>query len=208
MGDKRYRDPGLRRVLVDVDGVLADFVKDILTAVGSDLTDKDIKTWDLFGELNEQQAEKALQVMADSEFWRNMTVLPHAKETIAQLRQHYDVRFLTSPWAKPDRGWLCHGWGYARFHWLKDNFGAEPSDLIISYDKTVVKGDILIDDKFEYVRDWQAFHPQGKAILMDRSYNQSFDWEERVKIGKNGWEFYTKHHIDRLCTSKTNLILR
>lgn len=184
-------------ILCDVDGVLGDFVGDILTQVNSPLKPEDINDWDMFSLMeNARKGDKAkvMDILAKEYFWRHMALLPHAKESIQNLRKHGRVVFVTAPWIYKYDRWLCKTWGWGRTEWLREHFDASMKDVIIGYDKGICQGDILIDDKYDNVCSWQKANPNGTAILVERPYSTEFPWEYRIKICEDKWDWkYPKH---------------
>lgn len=181
-------------ILCDVDGVLADFTGALLEQCGTSLKASDVNNWDLFSMMEPHCRAKAFKILKGYDFWRNLPVLPHAKEAIEDLRRQGKVVFVTSPWANATSGWQCKGWGYARAHWLKEHFNATHADVIIAYSKGFVTGDILIDDRFKNIDEWSKMNPNGQAFLMRRPHNRDDAWEDCVRISDYGWEFYKEEN--------------
>ena len=178
-----------KTILCDVDGVLADFTGALLDQCGTVVKPSDINNWDLFSMLEPDCRAKAFKILQNSEFWRNLPVFPHAQEAVEDLRRKGRVLFVTSPWANSTTGWECHGWGYARAHWLREHFSTPSADLIIAYSKGYVRGDILIDDRFKNISEWSTMNPNGRAYLMRRPHNRDDSWEHEVVAADYGWEF-------------------
>lgn len=77
------------------------------------------------------------------DFFRNLQPLKNAIETVNQLRhsEHYDVYILTAPSIKNP---LCY---MEKRIWIEQHFDLDlVKKLIISPDKSLFKGDYLIDD--------------------------------------------------------------
>lgn len=174
----------VKPILCDVDGVLGDFVGDILRKSGSILTPEDIKGWDMFEKMHTDVRERAFEILKTSEFWLEQTVLPHAQQEVAKLREQGRVLFVTHPWTS------CKTWTWARATWLEKHFKASTADIIFCQEKQHVQGTMLIDDKYDNILAWQKGNPEGRAILMDRTYNLDLPWHDRVRLGSQGWEFY------------------
>jgi 5'(3')-deoxyribonucleotidase len=67
----------------------------------------------------------------------------------------------------------------AKLLWLKTHkFLEDKSDLVVCYDKSLVRANILIDDKYENVKSFV-----GRGILFSQPWNARFTDVERV----NGW---------------------
>jgi 5'(3')-deoxyribonucleotidase len=167
-------------VLLDCDGVLADFGTSLLEAVGLEgITAADIDEWDIFSiierEAGIQARHKAFGVLEDPHFWAGMRLMPGAQELVQMLKAFQcDIHVVTSPWV------ACAGWDKARREWLCAAFSLRHDRLIITEAKSKVVGDVFIDDKIEHVRAWEEAHPYSIAVLMDAPYNRNEDGEWRL----------------------------
>lgn len=170
-----------RRVLLDVDGVLADFLSAakqvVMDVTGRPLSELALQDWNIF-RLYDKETENKFYEVFKREGWC-MSLAPYfrAQEGVELLRKaDLDVYFLTSP---------MHGrhWAYERAAWLMKHFGAKNDHIIQTNAKYVCKGRVLVDDKPAHVENWQGAHPGGIGILWDRQYNQGSHWKPRT----NGW---------------------
>ena len=72
--------------------------------------------------------------------YRNLEVMPGAKEALIKLNQDFDIFIAsTPPWDRPDM------WG-AKREWLAEHFPWLKRKLILTHRKDLLIGDILIDD--------------------------------------------------------------
>ena len=168
------------RILVDMDGVIADWGH----AYGQSL--------DAHGEaaaliprhadqrsfnLNEGRtdAEKAIiaEVMVQKGFYSRLRPIPGAKAALkAMLKAGHDVRIVTSPWvsnptcASDKLNWVAKHYGD---HWAQR--------VIITTDKTLVRGDYLVDDKPEVKGDAV---PTWEHVLFDQPYNRDVTNRRRI----------------------------
>lgn len=112
-------------------------------------------------------------VMVEPEFYANLDPIPGAMQALkAMLKAGHDVRIVTSPWvsnptcASDKLNWIVRHYG---FHW-----GAR---VIITADKTLVRGDYLIDDKPE-VTGSQT--PTWEHIYFTQPYNEHLEGRRRI----------------------------
>ncbi len=163
------------RMIVGVDGVVADLHGHILRAVGSTLSPLEVIDRNLFSQLTFVQQETARQVMAEPDFWLSMPVLPGAVEGIQtfQLRGHQIV-WATAPWTE------CKQWEWARRAWLAQHFSARSEDIAVLFEKQWLTGDFFVDDSPESVVAWQRAHAHGAAFLYHAPYNADFLWPQRL----------------------------
>lgn len=154
-------------ILCDVDDVLADFVgawaKRISAAHGISLCAADFVTWDLHGFLPHDIALAAYRDLGDPNFYDEVSVLPGALEGIERLRELGRVVFVTSSNTAHYRG---------KAHWMETH-GFLPdqprhSDLIMAHDKSLIRGDLLIDDGAHNIT---AF--PGETLLFDHPHNRA-----------------------------------
>lgn len=172
-----------KRILVDVDGVLADFVGaflDITNRIaGSSLTPEAVTSWNL-DDIPEVAAhsEAIWKETGRPGFARNLKLFPGAVEAVEMLKSHGEVYLLTAPlWAhKEHEDILFHGqtFCYDRVKWAHENFGIPSKNVMFAYPKELVDGEMLIDDKVENIQGWLENHgrrPGRRAILWAQPYN-------------------------------------
>ena len=162
------------RVLIDVDGVIANFVVAFMTLyehhAGSVPDDFEWKNWDSMDDLPDQQARDSTWRDPDL-FW---ILMPYsgAVEALYGLNQRHDVRIVTA---------VPHMHVKARSDWFHREapFIHRKPQMIFTNDKSLIKADVIIDDKVEHVDDWleENVVPRGAGYLIDRPWNQH---------GKNG----------------------
>lgn len=105
---------------VDMDGVLCDF----------------------YGPFMRAKTDKTPYPHAEYGFFLNLEPLPGAIEAMKYLTMYYHVYILTRPSV---RNILCYT---EKAQWIKNHLGFEMLDkLIFACDKSMVKGDFLIDDQ-------------------------------------------------------------
>lgn len=153
--------------ILDVDGVVADFTSYMLKLVGSNKTLADIVDWDIFGFITPEEKKHALELLSTQAFWENQPLISGAVEGVAAIRSAgHKVLWCTSPWLD------CVGWAYARRRWIQRYFDAASNDIIIAETKSILRGDVFIDDRPKHVTAWAAANPSGVAWLYDAPYNQ------------------------------------
>jgi 5'(3')-deoxyribonucleotidase len=170
--------------LLDVDGVLANFIEAVLRlvedATGRKYVHGDIQTWEVFESLpavQHLQTDIYEQLRSPGGCY-NIPVYEGAVDGVASLREVVDVVIVTSPF--PRATW----WMVERERWLADQFGIEERDVIHTRRKELIHGDFLVEDKAENGETWQKEHPRGLSLLWDRAYNQKSqlprvrDWKE------------------------------
>jgi len=174
--------------LVDVDGVLADFLPHLLErATNNRIAPADVRKWDVFSYLTVEEYDLSLALCAGYDFWAQVPVISGAVEGVEKLRSTYDaVRFLTAPW------FGCDKWASIRMEWLMKHFGARATDVIFSTEKYFVRGALFIDDKPTHVERWAETNDAGHAVLYDAGYNKACTPPHRLM----GWA-----DLDRVLSS-------
>ncbi|XP_075846182.1 5'(3')-deoxyribonucleotidase, cytosolic type isoform X3 [Microtus pennsylvanicus] len=141
------------RVLVDMDGVLADFESGLLQGFrrrfpGEPHVPLEQRRGFLASEqyraLRPDLAEKLASVYEAPGFFLNLEPIPGAVDALREMNdmQDTEVFICSSPLRKYDH---CVG---EKYRWVEQNLGPQFVErIILTRDKTVVMGDLLIDDK-------------------------------------------------------------
>lgn len=162
-------------VLVDIDGVLADFVSVYLGIVeyqlGKVFRPADVTVWDVGNALGLDEDEKA--VVHEELFSPGVAFFmkPYegAVQFVEDLKNHgLDPWLLTSP-LKESPTWCSD-----RRRWVDRHFGRDMGRKLIFADrKELVAGRFFIDDKPSNLVAWKDRNPEGTAILWDAPYNKT-----------------------------------
>lgn len=163
------------RAIIDVDGVVADFVGHLLGGVDYELGRETVVDYDLRKALSLAQQEKMDQLLRETSFWETIPVLPGALEGIDEIRAvGHEIIWATSPWLP------CREWESVRRSWLKQHFDAAPDEIVVTFQKHILTADFFIDDRPDSVVAWQRAHSHGIAFLFDAPYNAQFLWPHRM----------------------------
>lgn len=167
----------MKRVLLDVDGVLADFVSAFLIVVGRETgvvaTPEQVTGFDICASLDltrEQASRVKRSIGSWPRFARDLTVYPGAIEGVAKLRSIADVYIVTSPWNSNPT------WTHDREDWLMRHFGIPHARVTHTSAKYLCRGDFLVDDKVSAIEAWQAEHPDSRGIVWNTPHNQLDAW--------------------------------
>jgi 5'(3')-deoxyribonucleotidase len=160
------------RILLDVDGVLADFTSaalDIVAKVcGRRYALADVARFDICDAFGLPKASRRLvmgTIARTPGFVSSMEPLPGALEGVAKLRAMADVYILTTPWPGSPT------WEHERREWLAHHFKIEHKHVLQGDPKFLVDGDVFVDDRSGNVRAWLAERPMKCGVLWGTRHN-------------------------------------
>jgi 5'-nucleotidase len=171
-------------ILVDMDGVVADFLPTLLEQYNY-LTNENVpldriksnKTFKWVGD-----AILCRKLIETPGFIRGLPPLDGAQEAIERLHgQGHDIVFVSN-------GTNCPTSGHEKRDWLKFYFSKvwpQKVPLILTSDKWRVRGDVILDDD---PKNLIHLDPTTKGLLFSTSYNADVTGFERIY----GWD----HFID------------
>lgn len=168
------------RVLVDMDDVVAEWgagYDQLLDEHGEAAAEiprrRDRTSWDL--RTGRTAAEKQIieRIMREPGFYRFLRPVPGARTALRQIREEgYDIRFVSAPYisnptcASDKIAWIARYYGS---HWAQR--------VILTTDKTLVRGDVLIDDRPDITG---AETPEWEHVLFSQPYNRHITNQRRI----------------------------
>ena len=169
-----------KELLIDLDGVVADLDKEIMLRIhrrfpellvypGGNAPSYFLE--DLYPTVYHAQIVEMFLVEG---LFLQLEVIPGAREALKYLvQQGHDVRLCSAPTYSFSR--YCAS---EKAAWVHHNLGAEwEKRLILTHDKTVVDGDILVDDRPSVTGVRQ---PRWEHVLYDRLCNRSVPGLRRI----------------------------
>lgn len=166
-------------ILVDMDGVLADFELGLLNTFKAKYPDKaciELKDRNQFyAHKQYPESSRALiwKIIYAPGFFRNLPPIPGAVEAMQALSKTSHELFLcTSPLTQYENCVL------EKYQWVDEHLGkAFTKRIILTKDKTLVQGDYLIDDR----PDIQGVAtPSWTHLLYTQPYNQHIQNKQRI----------------------------
>lgn len=156
-------------IAVDVDDVCLDLVTNWIEKYnvdyGDTLTKDQVTDWDITSFVKNEYRDAMLSYIRDDEIFLSATPIKNALETILWLKNKFRVIYVTA-----NDPLNC------KFKWLLDNgFIEGVDDLIIAYDKSLILSSILIDDKYENVKD------RDGGWLFSQPWNKKYNFKNRVE---------------------------
>jgi len=166
-------------ILIDQDGPLADFEQGFINKWQSLFPGEffipleERTTFYIRQQYPKNLIEKVDSVYSAPDFFRNLPPTKGAIEAINKLLSlGHDVRICTSPLSHYENCVL------EKFEWVEKHFGRQfTKRMILTKDKTMVRGDLLIDDKPEING---VFKPVWEHIIFDRPYNKNKSEKRRL----------------------------
>lgn len=177
--------------LVDQDSVLADFDLEIQKRLEArhpeiSLIPLEEHTTFYFGDHYPEKYRPIIEsIYNESGFIRDLPVIEGSLLALQEmLALGIDVKICTSPLINIRQ---CV---FEKYEWVERHLGVEwTARLIITRDKTLVKGEFLIDDKPEIIG---ACVPDWEHIMFDQPYNRKIKDKRRLV----GWKNWRKLLLD------------
>lgn len=169
-------------VLVDMDDVMCNFVESLCSWLNKEyqtnVTKQDITEWDLRKFFPTLSVDEIFDPTHTDDFWKTVAPIDGSQEFIRKLMKNdaYDVYICTSS----DYRTIKH-----KFDWVLKRYFPYISwkQVIITKNKSMVRGDILIDDGVHNLENTSF-----KKILMSTPSNQNYDAVSNGMIRVNTWE--------------------
>ena len=181
-------------ILVDMDDVLSDFLQSWIdylnTRYGLSVRYQDVTKWDMKKAYPELTDKQIYSPLAHRSFWHKVNAKKDAvKSMVRFIEQGHVIRIVTS--SSPItllpklEGFLLRKFPFFSYR-----------DVIVSYDKKLIKGDVMIDDG-----PHNLVGGEYKKILFTAPHNISIDTDKYGFIRADEWKDVVAI-IDELATEK------
>jgi 5'-nucleotidase len=167
------------RILVDMDGTIADWETkfyDTWRALHPDKVAVPVSERTTFRIVEQYPPEYRHHVRAvytSPGFFRTLEPIPGALDAMREMREAgHDVRICTSPLSDYRNCVL------EKYEWVEEYLGPDwIGALILTRDKSVVRGDVLVDDRPDVAGEASA---EWEHVLYDQPYNQAVPRKRRL----------------------------
>ena len=168
----------MQRICVDMDEVMADTLAEHIRRYNQTF-DEEVTPQDLAGkglwEITPQDRQQQLRAFLDAEdFFENLALMPGAQEVLEQLSSRFEIFIATQAMAVPN------SLG-PKYRWLQRHFPfIPPAHYVFCGDKSILRGDYLIDDLPKNLLNFQG---QGLLFTAPRNLTATGfvrvnDWAE------------------------------
>ena len=173
------------RILIDMDGVLSDFDGEFLKRWRERYPDKVYVPWEerttfyVRDQYPDELKPLVTEIVREPGFFRNMMPIEGGREALTEMdSMGIEVFICTSPLSAYKNCVL------EKFEWVEQALGPQwVKRIILTKDKTLVKADILIDDKPEITGVETS--PGWEHILYDRPYNRGVN---KMRVTWANWK--------------------
>jgi 5'(3')-deoxyribonucleotidase len=167
-----------KRVLVDCDGILADFMTPCIDFInertGMSHTVDEVRGWNAFECLKYEYLEAQFFDLVTRGGWcSGMIPYSGAQDGLRRLSLEAEVVIVTSPMQSLP-------WALERTQWLKRYFNVPHERIVMTRTKRYVSGDFIIDDLAENCADWLSGNLSGTALLWTRPWNEDNEFAMTV----------------------------
>lgn len=159
------------KLLIDTDGVLADFVGHVITylrADGHDVREGQFTEYDLVNNMDKACARAFTRLAGNENFCFSVPRLPNAQETLkALISKGHNVLLVTSLWIAP-----C--WEKARTEWFESLLSSKALQkiefqFVTAEERVNMPGDVLVEDKLKTLVNWSRTN--RKSFLINQVWN-------------------------------------
>lgn len=159
-----------KRILVDMDGILCDFIGAFLSKYNKEFNDtltiEDIHNHDFQRCLKPAAQSVWKSYMAEPGFFRNLVPLPNALESLKELHDAGHKIYIASSHANAISSKEKHEWLEHHVPWLNRK------RFFFGYDKFMLKADVLIDDAHHNIEQYREEWPNAEIYTISYPWNQ------------------------------------
>lgn len=161
----------MKTILVDMDNTLVDLLRPWLAAYrdvgGEHILPEDVTSYNFEGLV--KNPKLFVQVLKSGGIFAEAKPMPGAQHGLRELLREHKVVIVTKVNSFNARAYDAKIGTMWRYFPEVDR-----RNMIFASDKSLIHGDVLIDDAPENLEAWLAAHPEGHAFMPVWPYNESF----------------------------------
>lgn len=166
-------------ILIDMDDVLeeltAAWVAELNRVYGTSVRPEDIVSWEIADFFPTLTTEQVFSPLHCPEFWSTLVPTQDAPDIVKRLLDDgHTIRIVTASHyntVAPKIAWLLSAYPYLKWE-----------DIIIASDKSIVYGDVMIDDGVHNLETTSCI-----KLLFDRYHNHAYNAEANDMIRVKAW---------------------
>jgi len=165
----------MKRIAVDMDGVLADVYAQFFKLHERDTGE--IKTLeDVSGKLEFEAFELGKQHVLSDGFFLEAPVMGDSQAILAMLNKHYEIFIVSSATEFPKSLLEKQDWLNLHFPFISWE------QMVFCGKKTIIHADIMIDDHFKNLNHFSG----NTTLLFSQPHNELQDTEKHIRV--NSWK--------------------
>lgn len=149
--------------------------------------------WNTFADCDPAHKTAVYKILEHPDYYASLEPVPGAIEAAKKMRADgHDVLFISSPWESNPMGYQ------AKADWLNRHIGGwARKNLILTSDKTLVRADVLVDDK-PVMKGRFIDSPPWTRIFFTHTYNEGLPGPRIDNWTDGSWEDVLYGFADRL----------
>lgn len=176
----------MKTIIIDMDDVMADASEGILD-IFNELNKTDLKK-EFFDDKNFYEFMNSGKYIPyrdklfEPGFFLNLKVMPNAQEVIKELSEKHNVYVVSAATEFPNSLREKYDWMQKHFPFISWR------NFMLCGDKSIVKGDVMIDDHEKNLKSFS-----GKTLLFDAMHNKQIEGYHRVFNWQDVHDYFFKN---------------
>lgn len=167
------------RLIVDMDGVLANVYQQFIHFEKQE-SGKEIDLASVYGTDEIQSFPNGAKHVREHGFFRTAPLIEGSQEALEKLSAYYEVFIVSAAMEFPNSL-------EEKYYWLQEHFPfISWKHMVLCGSKTVVQGDIMIDDHFKNLDPFEGrtllFHQPHNQEHHDHRHERVHSWEEIQRL--------------------------